>query len=502
MNYLTRFFASVCTLSLCTVSAYAADDLSHISQFINKVKADTKFQSATAVAVVKDGKIIYQDYFGYADINAKQRANDKTAFYIASATKPFFALSSLLLENKGDIKESTSMKQMFPSLKFKDINAEQVTLKHLLSHTGGIDNQEIVTATAYTGIHDNALRHTLVGATVKNKKTKLNEYDYSNVGYNIVSVWFDNFYKQDWQKTLAETVFNPLKLEQTSAYMGNNKTRQFDVAHPYSIFNLKQNEPLYLSKQDNTMHAAGGMIASAPNLARFLVAQLNEGKVDGQQVFPAEVIKKSHQKNATLDSEYLGFVRTGYAWGWNIGDYKDEVLYSHFGGFSGASAHLSFMPEHNIGLVVLHNEAFVGTRLTVAISDLVYSTLLNKGDIDKAVTKHGTKIVDRITQIAPLIAQDRKKRSLRKVELSLDNKEYTGTFTNSLVGKVEVTLLPSGEFHVSWGNMKATATAYKRKDTLRVELVPLSGWTINYQIDNGHVTQLNIGDDVFVKEKT
>lgn len=160
------------------------------------------------------------------------------------------------------------------------------------------------------------------------------------------------------------------------------------------------------------------------------------------------------------------------------------------------------MPEHNIGLVVLHNEAFVGESLTVAISDLVYSTLLSKGNIDKVATKHETKIADRLARIAPLIAEDRKKRSLRKIELSLDNKEYLGTFTNPLVGKVDVTLLPSGEFHVSWGNMKATATANKRKDTLRVELVPLSGKTINYQIDNGHVIQLNIGDDVFVKQKT
>ena len=90
-----------------------ATDFTAVEQLINETKAVTNLPSGTAIAVVKDNKIIYQGYFGYADIANEKKVDANTSFYIASITKPYFALSMLLKEAQGqntaqDLKYNTT----------------------------------------------------------------------------------------------------------------------------------------------------------------------------------------------------------------------------------------------------------------------------------------------------------------------------------------------------------------------------------------------------------
>ena len=131
-----------------------ATDFSLIEKLINDTKAVTDLPSGTAIAVVKDDKIIYQGYFGYADIANKKKVDVNTSFYIASITKPYFALSMLLKEEQGQLSEKTNLQTLFPTSIFSGFYASKVTVKQLLSHTMGIDNEPLVMVTAYTGLHD------------------------------------------------------------------------------------------------------------------------------------------------------------------------------------------------------------------------------------------------------------------------------------------------------------------------------------------------------------
>lgn len=325
----------------------------------------------------KSDEIIYEGYFGYADIGEKKKVDADTSFYIASVTKPYFSLAMLMEEHRGRVSESTNMATMFPDMKFSGFSPEKVTVKHLLAHTMGIDNDPLVMTTAYTGMNDLKTREKLVQASYPDDEAPLNSFDYSNVGYNILSVWVDNKGKHNWQDLMQKNVFTPLKSERTSAYISAAAKNNWELAKPYS-FRTGDDKPLYLSKQDNTMHSAGGMISSARDMANFLIVQLNDGKLDGKQVFPASVIQKSQQQITSATGNNRDFKRTGYAWGWFIGPYMDETLYHHFGGYSGTHTHLSFMPEKNIGIVVLNNEDTVSWEITRFVARGIYAALLNK----------------------------------------------------------------------------------------------------------------------------
>ena len=171
------------SLSLWTSSAIAGDDFSAIDKYVNAAKKEVGLPSGTAIAIVKNGKVVYEGYFGYANIKEKKKVTDKTAFYIASITKPIFALSTLLMEHKGDIKDTMSMTEMFPKLKFSHIDTEQIQLKNLMSHTAGISNWPFVASLAYTGNHDSAQRHKLVAASTYDEKNKLGEFQYTCLLY-------------------------------------------------------------------------------------------------------------------------------------------------------------------------------------------------------------------------------------------------------------------------------------------------------------------------------
>jgi len=473
-------------------------DFSALAENIKQTKALSGLPSGTAIAVIKGDKIIYQGNFGYANIAKQIKVTDKTPFYIASATKPFFALNTLIDVNAKDFKQSLSLAQMFPSLDIADIDEHQVTLKHLLTHTSTINNIPLVFATAFSGVHDKqSLKQLVLNGSVKTEK-KLGEFNYTNVGYNIFSVFADEYFHMPWQQRLQQQLFTPLKMSLTSAQMSTFTAKHVAVAKPYSLMVPTQPDALYLEKVDQTMHAAGGMVSTANDLARFLIAQLNEGVVEQQQVFPAEIIKQSQQKQVTTDAKYLDFKRDGYAWGWYTGNYKGQRMLHHFGGFDGAHAHMSFIPEQKIGLVVLNNEDFLSARMTSIIADFVYGSLLQDADTKQRVDQRFSALNQKLANIDQMLASQAKKIAARKMNLSLPMSAYQGVYSHPLLGKIRVNVEATGQLHLRWGVLDTTASGFGKVDQIRVTFMPTSGEVIKFEATDS-VKNLTYNGMMFAK---
>jgi len=491
-----RFGLPVIASVLFAGSSIASNDFSAIDKYVNFVKKEVGFPSGTAVAVVKDGKIVYEGYFGYSNIEENKKVNDKTSFYLASVTKPMFALSMLLMEENGDIKDSTSMAEMFPTIDFPFIDTNKVQVKHLVSHTHALANIPLVDTLAFTGQHDKLQRQKLTSATKNDPANQLGHYQYGNEGYNILSVWAEDKFKQDWQKTLEQLVYQPLSMSHTSSYVSEAEAKGFDIARPYHLYAATPKEVMPFEKSDSTMQSAGGTFSSVRDMAKFLIAQLNDGLVDGKQIFPAKVIEKSHHKLATNDLKYRDFVRKGYAWGWYIGPYKEEDTYHHFGGIAGAHTHASFMLEHNIGLVVLNNEETIAGPMTAGIADIAYSILLDKGDVNKITDSRIDAMKESWLEIQARIKETNdaheKRNASRTMVLTKEKSEYTGIFHNPLWGNLEVELLKNNDLKFSLGELNAVATAAKRKDELRIQFAIGSGRIAAYKIVEDKVVSIDI----------
>jgi CubicO group peptidase (beta-lactamase class C family) len=495
---LLSLFGAAALLSTQPAQA-AKPDFDGLAHAIQATKHATGFPAGTAVILVKDGKVAYQGYFGYADIEAKTPVGAETAFYIASATKPFFALDVLLAEHAGGLDTGTTLQAMFPAARFTGFDANAISARQLLTHTAGLDNMPLVWATAYTGLHDAGIRQRLLLETRPNSEAPAGTFDYTNVGYNIASVWLDEATGMPWQEQLASRIFKPLGMTRTTARASVADAGGWPVAKPYSFAAADRTQPLYLRKTDATMHAAGGMLSTAPDLATFLIAQLADGKLGRKQVLPADVVRASHVRQASTDSRYLDFPRDGYAWGWYTGEYQGRRMLHHFGGFAGFHAHLSFMPDENIGLVVLNNEDVLGARLTNLIAEYAYAVALGNAGIAAQAPARFTKLAEDALKLDQSATAQREKIRAREWRLSLPRQAYAGRYAHALLGDVTVGVDGGEHMQLRWGQLQARATGYDKPEHVRVEFVPGSGDVLEFVIANGKVEALVYDDLRFEK---
>lgn len=474
-------------------------DAAFLTQLINDVKSSAELPSGTSVSVLQGDKVIYQADFGYRDIAQQLPVDKDTRFYIASTTKPFTALNYLLDAKQLPALQRVTLEEMFPEMDTDSpIYARRhISAKHLLTHTASINNFPLVLATAYIGEHSPDTLRSLVTQHSTYSSEPVGEFKYTNVGYNIYSIYSDGFFKKNWQDKLQQQVFSPAGMTQTTA-IRSDIPQDANVAKSYSLPRHNRREALYLEKTDNTLHAAGGIYSTSTDLGKFLIAQLNNGAIDGKQVYPADVIALSHQQQATTDKTYGDFVRDGYAWGWYTGDYKNQRMLHHFGGFAGIHAHLSFIPEAKLGLVVLNAEDFLSGRLTGLIADYVYGALFNETDIKEKVTKRVSALKSRLSGIDKLVAKEREKVNSRTWQLSLPAEAYVGEFNHPLLGSVKITLNEKQRFDVSLGVMQSDSTGMDKKDAIRVTLDPTSGTVIQFNCTE-KVESLSYGGVEFTK---
>ncbi|TXH95744.1 MAG: serine hydrolase [Rheinheimera sp.] len=476
-----------------TAQPLTSQDFAELDQAIAAIKTEAGLPFGSAIALVHNGKLIYQHHSGYADIQRQLPVNRDTAFYIASATKPFTALAFLLLAQQGKVNLEQSLQQMWPQQKFANIDASRITLRQLLSHQSGLDNQPLIWATAYSGIHTAETLKALTSLSVPDPEAKTGEFRYSNVGYNIASLWLDEQSGTAWQDQLQQLIFQPLGMQRSSARQ--SEAANWPLALPYSL--LKSAEPLYLQKTDATMHAAGGMFATVGDLAKFVAAQLPGTK----SPLPASVISQSQQTQISTDSSYGDFQRSGYAFGWYTGPYKGHNMLHHFGGFPGYSAHLSFVPAQQIGLVILHNEDMLSRDLNNLIADYCYGLLLGDAGTKARVKAGFAKLEQKLAQLPAMKQAQQQKIAGRKTLLSLPAAAYVGRYQHPQLGEMTLSLNDQQQLVFRWGALQANATGFDTADELRLELVPNSGEVVKFGVEQNEVRQLTLSGMTFSKQR-
>src|SRR5262249_36449435 len=137
------------------------------------------------------------------------------------------------------------------------------------------------------------------------------------------------------------------------------------------------------AKRDVTMNAAGGQVATIRDLARWIIIHLDDGNLDGQQVFPASVVKRSHEVlgRQPPNMRFAYFDRDGWAMGWDVGAYEGEPMISRFGAYSNFRSHLSMLPARRVGVVAETNGG-IGQTLTSILAAYVYDVMLGKPEAE------------------------------------------------------------------------------------------------------------------------
>ncbi|HSL55898.1 MAG TPA: serine hydrolase [Pyrinomonadaceae bacterium] len=458
-----------------------------------------------AIVVVKDDKPIFVRAYGMADKEAGIKADSDTLFYTGSSTKSFTALAAAMLDQEGKIKLSDPVTKYTPGIRFKNELPDKITIQDLLTHTSGLRNNALINRLAFTGqIDQRELDNVFADGTTFND-ANYGKYNYTNLGYNIYGLALHYHLKKKWQDVLQERVFAPAGLKHTTAYVSKAQAKKFKIVAPYVISTDGPDAGKMvrsgLEKTDENMQSAGGIFMSISDLGRWLNLNMNDGKLDGKQVVPADIIRKvqtGYTKSTRNEPPFSGDGE--YGLGWQIGKYRNEKVVYHHGGYPGYRSHVSFMPERKVAVGILVNNDAIGGRLADMLAAYAYDWWLQTENLEADYAKQLQETLTTFEKRKQGIAAEAASRAKREWQLTKPFTDYAGKYRNDLLGTIEVEAKEKG-LAVRMGYMNTVATPYTQKDTIRVVMLPGgNGEVIEFVTDaGGKIGSMTFGGVTFTK---
>ena len=451
-----------------------------------------------AIAVVDGDEAVLTAGYGVADLATGAPVGPDTRFYIASSTKSFTALALTAIAGRGEIALEAPLATWAGSAGLPEDIAARVSLADLLSHRSGLDNSPMSFRAAMSGDHTPEVMRGLIATTVTREDTPHGTYRYSNAGYNLATTLLEARDGREWRALVRDEVLGPIGMSETTGWVSEARADGAVVAagHLGHLAGGTVRSPL--QKVDATMQSAGGLVSTADDMARWLEIQINDGLLDGRRVYPQGLVASTHQPRATESGTFGPYTREAYGLGWQIGRYGDDLLIHHFGNFAGTRAHVSFMPERRIGVVVMVNEDSVAGGLADLIANYVYDWHAGRPDLESVHAEALQALVDRRDRSRTGIAADRANRAARPWMLARPISAYVGTYDNPLLGSVEITER-AGAMVVSMGVMETVAEAFTRPESIRVELAPMQGQAIEFGGDGETPDRLTFMGETFVR---
>ena len=455
-----------------------------------------------SIVVVRGDQPVFMRAYGWADKEKGIPADEQTLFYIASATKSFTGMTAAILDYEQKIKLDESLRSFTGSLAFKrPVPVDSITLRKLLTHTSGIQNDPLTFRLAYSGdVRKEDLLRVFSNESLF-VDSLYGKYNYDNLGYNIYTLLLQLRLHKKWQDLIADKLLKPLGMHHSTAYLSQAAKRKWTVATSYLCFGKDSLVRSWLPKQDNNLQSGGGLFCSISDLSRWLRMNMNEGRLDGKQVIPAEVVRACHRGYTATVRDVEPFTGKGqYGIGWQIGEYEQERVIYHFGGFPGYRSHVSFMPDKKLAVAILVNEGSVGARVVNTLATYAYDWWLQKENkFDSIYQARWKALLNWHEASLRARAADLENRAKRVSQLSKPIDAYTGSFYNDAYGKIRVQK-EGHDLVVSMGNMKCISTPYTRPETVRVELIPGTGEPLTFKDGpDGAVTALIYNKQEFTR---
>jgi CubicO group peptidase (beta-lactamase class C family) len=448
-------------------AACASTERPDIGAFVDQTLRDVPAMPSLAIAVVKDGRVVYL-------------REPNTPYYIGSTTKAYTGLACAILAQRGQLDLDAPITKYLPEVTL----AKAPTLRAFLTHTSGIANEAIVFRTAFTGEHT---APQLVSLLNSSKPAKPG-FQYDNLGYVVASLAMERVTGKPWQDTLDDLVFAPLGMRHTTARMSNAGR----LPAGYLFGRNGELTPVALVKNDRMMHAAGGIVTTPADLARWLEANVSNGRIGGKQLIPAAAFEEAHRLQVPVQRERSVIPTRGYGFGWYQGNYDGEEILYHGGGFPGWHSLFSFMPRRGIGVGIMTNTSSpIGGGLADKIASGIYDRLLDKPTPTLAELK------DLVESRKKSLLADAEKRAQRPWMLKHPNPAYAGRFENPLFGTIAIEER-GGKLYASLAHLQSVLEPFVEPESARVELVPDSGEVLFFHAaEDGTIDSFRYADEVF-----
>ncbi len=313
-----------------------------------------------AVAVVKDGQVLVARGYGTRALGGSAPVDEHTLFGIASNTKAFTGLALGLLVEEGKIEWDAPVIRYLPWFQMHDPwVTRELTVRDLLVHRSGfgLGAGDLLWWPPSTYNREQIARRLRFIPAVRSFRSG---YAYDNVLYLVAGLVIEEVSGQSWEDFISQRLLRPLGMTDATVTHSAAGDTAGNVAMTHAKVDGKmQRVPPFLS--DNT-NPAGGINASATDMAQWLVAQLDSGRVGDRRLWSQRTTREMWSlvtpinpgaPPPALAPQAANF--NGYGLGFFVRDYRGEKAITHTGGLPGYLSRVIMIPRLKAGVAVLGN---------------------------------------------------------------------------------------------------------------------------------------------------
>ena len=307
------------------------------------------------VGIVVNDKLVFAKGYGYRDYEKKLPFTPKTLSQIASNSKLFTAVAAGMLVEEGNLTWDKPVRDSVPAVQFyNDQLNNNITLRDMLSHRTGVTRHDLIWFKSPFTRKELFDRLKYLEPQEPMRETFL----YNNLMFSAVGYIIEQKSGKTWEQFVRERILTPLDMSSTT-YSISDMTQHPDHGVPFrekrDSFELYK-IPFY--EDTEGVAPAGAIISNIDELSHWLIALMNDGKYNGKQVLPANVLKATMQPAIGLPNtlgEALGYwelLNPAYGMGRQTVSYRGRLLTFHGGDLPGFHSQVSFMPNDKIGVIV------------------------------------------------------------------------------------------------------------------------------------------------------
>ena len=347
---------------------------SGLERYVARVLATFEVPGA-GVAIVKDGQLVLARGYGIRKQGDPTRIDARTLFGIASNTKAFTATALGILVEEGKIEWDAPVVRYLPWFALADpYVTRELTVRDLLVHRSGLglgagdllwwppstyDRKEIARRLRYVPLVT-SFRST---------------YAYDNVLYVVAGEVIEAVSGSTWEGFVQTRILEPAGMTGSSVSWSSVQGGNVATPHARIAGTLQPVEPF---ASDNT-NPAGGIQSNAEDMAKWMIVQLDSGRVaGGRRIFSPQTTRELWapvtitpigEPPRELPALRRNF--SGYALGFGVNDYRGRKIITHTGGLPGYLSRVTLVPDLRLGVAVLTNQESAGAynALTYRILD-------------------------------------------------------------------------------------------------------------------------------------
>ena len=298
------------------------------------------------VSVVKDGEIYLAKGYGYADLEIPTPVSaDRTLFRPGSVSKLFTWTAVMQLAEQGKVDLNTDVNIYLRDIKIPDPYHQPVTLAHLLTHTAGFESRDeglfVRQTEEFIPLRDYLVRYRPARIYPPGQITAYSNYGAALAGYIVEQVS-----GMLYEEYINESIFKPLGMTRSTFSRPLPTELVTDLAVGFNYV-----DGAYQSQAEWVQPApAGGLATTATDMARFMIAHLQNGRYGDTTILSASSIQKMHQRQFTNDPR-----ANGWTFGFMEAELNGQRIIWHGGATCFFHSALVLLPEQNSGVFVSFN---------------------------------------------------------------------------------------------------------------------------------------------------